>query len=162
MRFAWWYDHDHITSNYFILVFYSPCNCMRLDRGYWLHERVKWEIATRENQCRPRRSRAKSTENWFVILVEEPWLFLECPLGTHGVACNATCFPGYFGYLCKDECDCPVDQCDRKYSCRRNAPGRSLRKNMGNIFLNTTFFPIKYYFFLNSCDNAKALVRNEY
>ena len=78
------------------------------------------------------------------------------------MVCNATCFPGYFGYLCKDECDCPVDQCDRKYGCRRNAPGRSLRKNMGNIFLNTTFFPIKYYFFLNSCDSSIALVRNEY
>ena len=77
-------------------------------------------------------------------------------------ACNATCFPGYFGYLCEDECDCPVDQCDRKYGCRRNAPGRSLRKNMENIFLNTTFFPINYYFFLNSCDSSIALVRNEY
>ena len=78
------------------------------------------------------------------------------------MVCNATCFPGYFGYLCKEQCDCPVDQCDRKYGCRRNAPGGSLRKNMGKIFWSTSFFPFKDYYFLNSCDNAIALVRNEY
>ena len=43
---------------------------------------------------------------------------------------------------------CPVDQCDRKYGCRRNAPGRSLRKNIGNIFFEYYIFSHKVLFFL--------------
>ncbi|XP_078337896.1 uncharacterized protein LOC144626775 [Crassostrea virginica] len=46
---------------------------------------------------------------------------VECPLGTFGVDCNVTCSHLYYGYLCKNECDCPADQCDRKYGCKTNS-----------------------------------------
>ncbi|XP_078337910.1 uncharacterized protein LOC144626785 isoform X1 [Crassostrea virginica] len=46
---------------------------------------------------------------------------VECPFGTFGVDCNVTCSHLYFGYLCKNKCDCPADQCDRKYGCKTNS-----------------------------------------
>ncbi|XP_078337895.1 uncharacterized protein LOC144626774 isoform X2 [Crassostrea virginica] len=59
---------------------------------------------------------------------------VECPLGTYGVNCNATCSPGYFGYLCKNKCDCAADQCDRKYGCKNKSKVESTDKWMKVAF----------------------------
>ncbi|XP_078338153.1 uncharacterized protein LOC111133112 isoform X2 [Crassostrea virginica] len=65
---------------------------------------------------------AKCSERCCVNFYEDSYgKCVECPLGTYGLGCNATCSPGYFGRLCEKECDCPVDLCDRKYGCRTNS-----------------------------------------
>ncbi|XP_078337911.1 uncharacterized protein LOC144626785 isoform X2 [Crassostrea virginica] len=59
---------------------------------------------------------------------------VECPFGTFGVDCNVTCSHLYFGYLCKNKCDCPADQCDRKYGCKTNSKVESTDKWMKVAF----------------------------
>ena len=76
-----------------------------------------------------------TTSRWYAFV-------LECPLGTYGLDCNATCSPGYFGYLCTSVCDCPADQCDRKYGCTINAQGKEVfvkSQRSGEQFLNVIF-----------------------
>ena len=43
----------------------------------------------------------------------------ECLHGTFGLNCNKTCDTNYFGKLCKETCNCTVDQyCDNAKGCR--------------------------------------------
>lgn len=45
-------------------------------------------------------------------------IFLECPAGTYGVNCSATCPDTYFGRFCEEECHCSYSQyCDPVIGC---------------------------------------------
>lgn len=46
----------------------------------------------------------------------------ECPTGTFGLNCSATCPSNYHGVFCKEECHCTDGQyCDSIHGCIQNA-----------------------------------------
>ncbi|XP_078313164.1 uncharacterized protein LOC144619398 isoform X2 [Crassostrea virginica] len=66
---------------------------------------------------------------------------VECPLGSYGLDCNVTCSPMFFGYLCKSMCDCPADQCHRKYGCRTNSKEAETQVFSSNSVESTDQWP---------------------
>ncbi|XP_062588482.1 uncharacterized protein LOC134250144 [Saccostrea cucullata] len=43
----------------------------------------------------------------------------NCPLGTFGVNCSASCKEGFYGRLCRSECNCSTEDCDKEYGCKK-------------------------------------------